>query len=421
MIMSYADLIQDTRIHGDLYRDPDIFQHEIEAIWNKVWVYLGHDSEIPEPGDYVRRQIGTQPVIMVRGTDGIVRVFFNRCRHRANLLCHVERGRATRFVCAYHAWTYKNTGELVAPSFRSGLGPDFDRREFSLTEVARVDRYRGLIFASLARDGISLDAHLDGIREFIDLVHDLSPVGDIVLNGGTQKVRYRGNWKFLPENTMEGDHHGHFIHKIAFRLFSQRLGFDIGAQTESEIPDVIRSFPGGHMVEDYRAIPMTPPPGRKPSEARLAYAAAMEKAHGKEKAWSLMTTLAPLFYVFPNLLFAVTQFRRIEPVSVNQTNTYYTPALLKGVPDEINENRLREHEWAAGAAGMVTPDDIEIMERNQVAMEATGNDWLYIGRGRHREKVAADGATSGLTMDENHLRGFWRHYLRVMDADHARP
>jgi fatty-acyl-CoA synthase len=134
-----------------------------------------------------------------------------------------------------------------------------------------------------------------------------------------------------------------------------------------------------------------------------------------------MTTLAPLFYVFPNLLFAVTQFRRIEPVSVNQTNTYYTPVLLKGVPDEINENRLREHEWAAGAAGMVTPDDIEIMERNQVAMEATGNDWLYIGRGRHREKVAADGATSGLTMDENHLRGFWRHYLAVMDADHARP
>ena len=87
-IIDWDALIHNSRIRGQLYRDPAVFEAEFEAIWHKVWVYVGHESEIPGRGDYVRRQIGRQPVIMLRGDDDRVRVFFNRCRHRGNLVCH---------------------------------------------------------------------------------------------------------------------------------------------------------------------------------------------------------------------------------------------------------------------------------------------------------------------------------------------
>jgi Rieske [2Fe-2S] domain len=92
--LSFEQLISGPHIHGRLYRDPDVFDRELEAIWYKVWVYVGHGSEVPLPGDLVRRQIGLQPVIMIRGDDGQIRVFFNRCRHRGNLLTMVGRTRA---------------------------------------------------------------------------------------------------------------------------------------------------------------------------------------------------------------------------------------------------------------------------------------------------------------------------------------
>src|SRR5665213_4117505 len=88
----------EARINGRVYRDAELFQRELEQIWYRVWVYVGHESEVPAPGDFVRRQIGLQPVIMVRGQDSKVRVFYNRCRHRGNLLCLPDKGNAAQFV-----------------------------------------------------------------------------------------------------------------------------------------------------------------------------------------------------------------------------------------------------------------------------------------------------------------------------------
>ena len=91
--------------------------------------------------------------------------------------------------------------------------------------------------------------------------------------------------------------------------------------------------------------------------------------------------------------------------------------MLKGVPGEINAARLSDHQFMFGSAGFVSPDDVEIMERNQIGMKAVGDDWLFIGRGEHRERDMPDGGRSGFTMDETHLRGFWRHYASLMEGD----
>ncbi len=403
------------RVHGSLYRDPRIFARELEAIWHKVWVYIGHDSEVKRPGDYVRRQIGVQPVLMIRDDDGDVKVLFNRCRHRGNLVCARDRGHAETLRCPYHGWTYGRSGALLVPTFEEGYDGQLRREDFGLSAAPRVARYRGLVFASAAATGPSLDEHLGPVKEYIDLFMDVSPTGEIELDTGVQKLRYRGNWKFLPENSLEGDYHGPFIHRIAFELHARRSGLDMSSLYENEIPDVIRSLPGGHMVEDYRGATMAPPK-RNPSPARQAYVAMMGERYGAAKARQLTSTIPPLVYVFPNLIYIMTHLRRVQPVRVDETFVYYQPMLLKDAPDEVNEARLREHEFGFGPAGLISPDDVEIMERNQRGVVAEANDWQFIGRGLHRETRHADGGVSGFTMDECHLRGMWRHYASLMNA-----
>ncbi|HUB94761.1 MAG TPA: Rieske 2Fe-2S domain-containing protein [Stellaceae bacterium] len=413
--IDYEALTRDARVHGSLYRDPAIFEREFDAIWHKVWVYLAHESEIPRPGDYVSRQIGRQPVIAIRDDDGGVNVFFNRCRHRGNLLCHRDHGNAETLKCPYHGWTYGRSGDLLASTFEEAYGGDLNHKAFGLTRVPRVGTYRGLIFASASAEGATLEDHLGQVKTYIDLFMDVSPSGEIDLRTGVQKLKYKGNWKFLPENSLEGDYHGPFIHKIAFELHSRRSGLDMSSLYENEVPDVIRSLPGGHMIEDYRGASMAAPK-RAPSPARQAYVAMMEARYGAEKARELLGTIPPLVYVFPNLIYIMTHIRRLQPVTVDETFVYYQPMLLTGAPPEINEARLREHEFGFGPAGLISPDDIEIMERNQRGVRAEGDDWQFIGRGAHRNVIEADGSSSGFTMDECHLRGMWRHYGRLMSG-----
>lgn len=418
LLQDAEKLTGEAEVRGSVYRDPEIFRRELERIWYKVWVYVGHESEVPNPGDFVRRQIGLQPVVMARGEDGKVRVFYNRCRHRANLLCLAERGNEKEFACPYHGWTYANTGELIAPTFGDGYDHNLERERFGLTPLARQDSYRGLVFASVAREGPSLAEHLGGVTEFLDLFIDLSPQGEIELNAGAHKVSYRGNWKYMPENSMEGDYHGPFIHNVAFDLYARRTGFDVNDLATDEVENVILSLPGGHMVEDYRGAPINPPK-REPSPERQDYIRQMKKRHGEEKAAQMLSTMAPLLYVFPNLMYVITHIRVVQPVSAGHTHSYYFPVMLKGAPDEINDARLSDHEFMFGSAGFVSPDDVEIMERNQIGMRAHGNDndWLYIGRGLHRERLLANGARGGMTRDETQLRGFWRHYVSLMEGD----
>ena len=95
----YDALVQDDRVHASLYTDPRIFADEMERIFHRGWVFVGHESEIPRAGDFVTRSLGTQPVIMVRSTDGAVSVLLNRCMHRGTMVCAVDRG-TTRAFCS---------------------------------------------------------------------------------------------------------------------------------------------------------------------------------------------------------------------------------------------------------------------------------------------------------------------------------
>jgi phenylpropionate dioxygenase-like ring-hydroxylating dioxygenase large terminal subunit len=135
--IDYKTLVQDDRIHASLYTDPRIFDDEMERIFRRGWVFVGHDSEIPSPGDFVTRRVGTEPVIMVRSTDGGVAVLVNRCMHRGTMVCPADRGSARTFTCPYHGWTYDISGELLGVPYPGGYA-SFDKSAHGLTRAPRV-------------------------------------------------------------------------------------------------------------------------------------------------------------------------------------------------------------------------------------------------------------------------------------------
>src|SRR5690348_14750784 len=108
--IDYDALVKRDRIHGSVYLSRDIFDEEMEKIFRREWVYIGHETEVANPGEYRIRWMGRHSVIMVRDAAGKVQLLLNSCRHRGNSLCKAERGTVRNFTCAYHGWSYDTSG-----------------------------------------------------------------------------------------------------------------------------------------------------------------------------------------------------------------------------------------------------------------------------------------------------------------------
>src|SRR5487761_1425213 len=146
--IDYDALVKSDRVHSSVYTDPAIFEDELDKIFHRGWVYVGHANEIPNRGDFRLKRIGKYPVIMVRGDDGDVRLLLNRCRHRGATVCQTEAGNAPVFRCAYHGWTYRNNGALTGVTYPDGYGDSLHKEDLGLTRVPRLGNYRGFIFGS---------------------------------------------------------------------------------------------------------------------------------------------------------------------------------------------------------------------------------------------------------------------------------
>jgi phenylpropionate dioxygenase-like ring-hydroxylating dioxygenase large terminal subunit len=412
--MSYKRLIEPDRVHGSLYTDPRIFADELARIWYRTWVYVGHLSEIPEPGDYVRKNIGLQDVIMTRDADGRVHLLFNRCAHRANLVCEAERGNSKSFRCPYHGWTYRNTGELIGFPFGQGYGGRGTiEAELSLAAVPRSNSHRGFVFASMAADGPSLAEHLGEAAGEIDRLARLAPDGEVELTAGWLKHRTRANWKLLAENETDG-YHPQFVHNSIFSVTNS----PIGALYSDKSAAVTRNLGHGHSENDLR------PEFRRAGEPMRwfgitadrvpGYVARMREVHGPA-AEQIMIEGAPHVLVFPNLFIAEIQVFVIQPVSAGECVQYSTAVQLKGAP-ELNRRMISQSVGSVGPAGMLLADDTEMYERNQRGVAMLAPEWLDLRRGLGRERLDQRGLKIGTATDETAMRGFWSHYLSLMET-----
>jgi len=207
-----AALVEPDRVHRKAYVDPDIFDLEMERIFERLWIYIGHESQVKNPGDYYLAQVGRQSMMMVRDRDGEIHVLYNRCPHRGAQMCTARKGNAgDLFRCSYHAWMFELDGRLESvPAENSYDNTGFSKNDtaFHIQKASRADNYRGLWFASLADEGPDLEPHLGQAKTALDQLIDRAPDGECEVVGDCFRVIQQSNWKIFLENQIDVSHPG---------------------------------------------------------------------------------------------------------------------------------------------------------------------------------------------------------------------
>ncbi|MDA3039044.1 MAG: Rieske 2Fe-2S domain-containing protein, partial [Actinomycetota bacterium] len=357
----YERLIRSDRVSGRLCTDPAIFERELERIFHRGWVFVGHESEVAAPGEFVTRLMGRQPVVLTRDETGTVRLWSNRCPHRGATVCSLDRGQTRYFRCPYHAWTFDTARTLVALPGEEGFGLTFDRAEHGLAPVPRSDSYRGFVFGSWSHEGPTLAEHLGQSSDVIDRLCELSPVGELTLRAGWLRHRIRSNWKMAAENVCDF-YHPPITHASSGLAESLPAGYFSDA-----FGGVARDLGGGHGEIDYRPVynGKSPKPLDSFKGARRQHVELLAARLGAEEAATRAQVGPPHGYIFPNLFIAEESIFVIQPVSETEMTHMQTAVLWAGLPQEMHSRQLRRFEGGFGPGGVVEPDDATTWERIQ--------------------------------------------------------
>jgi phenylpropionate dioxygenase-like ring-hydroxylating dioxygenase large terminal subunit len=415
------------------YTDPEIFDLEMDRIFRRAWIFIGHDSQVPNSGDFIRTRMGADEILLVRQIDGSLRVLSNNCTHRGTRLCAVAEGNVKSFVCPYHAWGFALDGVLTAVPDVGSYPGSFNIKDPSLhlVSAARVESYRGFVFASKAVAGPILRDFLGRMVEAIDNLLDRSPDGEISIEGGHFSVRYPGNWKLHHENANDTVHPG-YVHESSVTTARQAEG---GVSPQDELVDRGQTkgmmASNGLTAKDWNAIELNGlPQGHSfmggfyksgllaPQQADAAtetYREALEASHGKEKAARILGMDRFNNLVWPNLNVNAQfhQIRVVHPISVNETIIEGYCFRLKGAPDEIFHRAVRFLGTLVSPASMIFSDDLEIFGRVQAGLEKGSLDKLDSRRGIETDQKNGE-ALQSTTSSELPLRTqakAWRHWM----------
>jgi len=179
------------------YTDPAIFELELERIITRNWILAGHQSELPEPGDFKVLNVANESAIIVRGSDGTLKGFANVCRHRGSLVCLEAKGSTRKFMCPYHGWMYDIDGNLTTAR---NMPDDFDKSGYGLKAVS-VDTVHGLMFVCFTDEPLSLE----GAKK--DLAEPMAVFDFENLKVAAHKsYDIPANWKLSIENYQECYH-----------------------------------------------------------------------------------------------------------------------------------------------------------------------------------------------------------------------
>lgn len=222
------------RIARDMFTEPELFDLEMEFIFEKVWIYACHESEIPNNHDFLTVQIGRQPIIVSRDGKGELHAMVNACEHRGATLTRVAKGNQSTFTCPFHAWCYKSDGRLVKVKAPSEYCEDFDKSSRGLKQ-GRIASYRGFVFVSLDTQATdSLEDFLGDAKLFLDLMVNQSPTGELEVLQGKSSYTFAGNWKLQNENGLDGYHvstvHYNYVSTVQHR---QQVNASKGAELDT--------------------------------------------------------------------------------------------------------------------------------------------------------------------------------------------
>ncbi|MDB5042787.1 MAG: p-cumate dioxygenase [Candidatus Eremiobacteraeota bacterium] len=411
------------RVHRSTMVSPDIAAAERDRIFQRCWLYLGHESEVRAPGDFVRRTIAGQPLILVRGKDAVVRSFFNTCPHRGATICRQDAGNAKAFQCFYHAWTFGLDGALIGLPDDAGYGDGFDRGEMGLAPVPRCESYRGFVFVCFDANVVSLVGYLARAKDYLDLIVDAAD-GAAEVIGGAHDYALNANWKLLCENSIDG-YHGLPVHETYFKYLT-RIEKRAAEETGVGVVSVKGVFGGaidlgnGHSVIEYEApwgrpiAKWSPLFGLAAQPEIEAIRARLREKHGEQRARQ-MVDMNRNMLIFPNLVvndIMAVVIRTIWPVDATRMCVRSWQLAPASETEGPRERRLEAFLTFLGPGGFATPDDVEALESCQAGFACQGIEWNDISRGMNREP---------LTVDELQIRTFWRRWAQMMTVRDTVP
>lgn len=354
------------RCRRDIFTNEDLFALEMKHIFEGNWVYLAHESQIPDVNDYYTTWIGRQPIVITRDKTGTLNAVINACAHKGAMLCRRKQGNKGSFTCPFHGWTFANTGKLLkVKDAKTTQYPDQFNTDGShdLTRVARFESYRGFLFGSLNPDVAPLTDYLGETTVVIDQIVDQAPEGLEVLRGNSSYI-YDGNWKLQMENGCDGYHvssvHWNYATTMDRRSATGTKAVDANSWSKSKAG--VYGFDNGHiLLWTNTANPEVRPVFNRRDEiaARL----------GEDKAGFIVNQTRNLC-LYPNVFLMdqfSTQIRVVRPLSVDRTEVTIFCFAPKGEGAEDRATRIRQYEDFFNVSGMGTSDDLEEFRACQTA------------------------------------------------------
>jgi dibenzofuran dioxygenase subunit alpha len=414
-------------IAREIFFSETLYRQELERIFARSWLFLGHVSQIPERHDFFTNYMGEDPVVVLRDEGGRVRVFLNSCPHRGMRLCRLDSGNAARFTCSFHGWTFSSEGALVGvPFFKEAYHEALDRDAWGLAECPLVATYGGLIFACWDTQAGSLDDYLGDIRWYLDIV--LERVRHFEVIPGLQRYTLDANWKIAAENFTGDTYHVPFSHGSVFQL-EARTQNPVNWSTGHTLHTV--RFEGGHGMT---GIEMT---GAR-YDTDLAIAATMGAEvveyveEGQRRLTERLGARQAKIYnigfgnVFPN--FSINSFSAFGPIGLylwhprgaGTLESWGWCAFDRDAPQVMKDHMRIDFARNQAAAGVIAQDDTENFE--QVTQSSRG----VIGRrrpfnyqmGLGRETAHAMPGYPGQYLDyysEAGQRGFYDRWAQLME------
>ncbi len=419
----------------DVFNDEAVFRAEIERIFTRSWVFLAHESEIANAGDFVQRRIGVDPVIVTRDGEGKIHALSNYCRHRGTQVCQTDQGNSRFFQCPYHGWTYSNTGELVGtPFMHKAYGGRVDPAAWSLLRAPHVESRNGFIFATLSQDAPSLTEFLGGGGWMLDAMTALHPDGMRVV-GPPDRFHIKADWKSGADNFSGDTYHVPTLHGSMSEIGkapSLDMGMEFGRPYE---------FDGGHT---FAGIAWTQ---INPYFTFWGYAPEVKDrfdlSHLDEAQRQVAEHDGPIVgTLFPNLSFfrgpsaalddsgemlTPTSIRQWQPVGPGELEVWSWQLAWSFQSQEEAERYAVIGQQSFGSAGIAEQDDTVAWEG---AAQAGASPWarkaglvFHYRQGTGSELEAPDPTWTGpgirrLTgYGENNQPNWWRAWLAAMQAD----
>ncbi len=412
-----------------VFSHPDIYDQELEQIFSRMWLYVGHESQIPKPGDFVRSRMGEEQVIVSRGRDGKVHVLLNSCPHRGNMVCRYDKGHALAFQCSFHGWTYGTDGALInlPPGMEEEYSADLNKAEWGLLN-ARVAVFHGTIWACWDEKAPSFIDYLGGAEKYLEAgMTDAEGDPDgLELAGPMMKWRVGMNWKVpMPDNDIT---HGWITHRsmrgagfmssTAARGAAQvavdrfHVWFEEGHTTSLEIPR------DGGDVEGPRWDEWNP-------ASKIVNEYFQERMAKRREKMGVLVQLDEMPHLFPNVGGTIGRiFRIMHPQGPDASEMWAGILVDKNAPPEVKDYIIQDRQRTSGPNGMQQTDDMENWFIQTQYSKGYTTRWRLrqnnqLGKSRPSEhgpsKYGLPGMFHHSPTDANY-RQFFDRWAKVMEA-----